>query len=213
MEPLQKDSQVELTVPSNWTRILALFIDQLVFLPVFILIWLPALKAVLDPQATEIVFRWPTILIGVLVTLLLQAGCLVIWGATPGKYLLSLRVINSNSFEVAKSSHISWMKAFLRVISWFISSFLLPYIVLAVSFFRKDRRHLVDLMVGTRVIQLKPRNGKSAIRKVVGSLFMFFGIITLVANAFRLLQMAQENQFSSYTQEGIVIKLPRPLQK
>ncbi|HEY5639440.1 MAG TPA: RDD family protein, partial [Dehalococcoidia bacterium] len=75
-----------------------------------------------------------------------QIGFWTAAGATPGKMLMKLKVVDEHGDQVKID------KAILRYVGYWVSTLtlLIGYLMIA---FRKDKRGLHDLIAGTRVIR------------------------------------------------------------
>lgn len=113
--------------PKQWhgasvaDRILAFFVDFLLLTPVWQLLLAPFSKKIelLMISAPESLEMFALIGVGAFFSLLLiivyQTVCLTLWGATPGKYFLKLRVV---SLRGEGSEKLVWTQALLRSVVW-----------------------------------------------------------------------------------------------
>lgn len=79
-----------------------------------------------------------------------RACCLKWLGATPGKYMIGLRVIGRDQ------PSLTWTQSFVRPLADDCVS-VLGWATRALALLRFDRRHLSDWVATTQVVQLKPR--------------------------------------------------------
>jgi uncharacterized RDD family membrane protein YckC len=71
-------------------------------------------------------------------------------GATPGKLLMGLRVVDATT-----GTYLSWGQTFMReIVGWFVDGLTL-FIGLLMAAFRSDKRALHDLIGGTQVLRVK----------------------------------------------------------
>jgi len=137
-----------------WIRTLALFIDGLIMgvvtVPVAILVILGMGGMHFDPQNPDImkILGLEAIVggFGLAVGICYQAYFVSKKGATPGKLVLGLRIINA-----ADGSNLTAGKAIGRYFCYFIDSIVL-YIGYIIAAFDSEKRALHDHICGTRVI-------------------------------------------------------------
>ncbi len=96
-----------------------------------------------------------------------QFSCLYWVGATPGKLLMGLRVVDRHS-----GAGLLAMQAFLRVLSDSLSVFL-GFGPRALAFLRFDRTHVSDWVAETQVRQFTPRSSYPRRRVALGLLLFF----------------------------------------
>ncbi len=131
-----------------WIRVGAKILDGLIFgAPIWIIIFvILRIKgmSLTTPEGSKIVniisLPLDFIYYGLMVFLLGK------FGATPGKMILGLKVIRSDS------ERLTYLRAFCRLLSEFISGaiFCIGYIIVA---FRQDKAGLHDIICDTRVIK------------------------------------------------------------
>lgn len=152
----------DIYIASTWRRIFAFLIDQ-----VFILFfYLPFAKTFLDVffSDEEVMISLPKLLVLFLVPALYEFVFLMILQATPGKWLLNMKVVPSNNpyQELPVSSCI--LRPLVGRLTFFFS-----WAIYALAFFRYDRTHLADWVAETRLIQFIPRDSRPKIRWILGS--------------------------------------------
>ncbi|MNL00715.1 RDD family protein [compost metagenome] len=92
---------------------------------------------------------------------------LALMQATPGKWMMGLKVVPCND----PNAKLEFGHCLLRPLTGRLS-LLLSWAIYAVAFFRYDRTHLCDWVAETRVIQFKPRAARTRLRWVLGTLFV-----------------------------------------
>lgn len=181
--------QSENRVPAVMDRILAFMIDLVIFSPVFTLILSEVFKKLQlrfyidEGSSTEFVVLVGVAIIFVLViTVILQTLFLLYLGATPGKYLMKMRIISLDH----KSPKMTITQAFLRSSLWALEWLFLgiPFLEL---FSDRRRRPLHDRASDTMVVTLKrgvaniPFEMESQFVRqmllVTSFIFIFWGIV------------------------------------
>jgi uncharacterized RDD family membrane protein YckC len=196
MNPI--DQNLYQNTGSTWRRLGALTMDGLLAQLVF---YLTNANADRDPYQ-DVTYPWLSVTfygLSVLAWISYTGILLAVFGGTPGKLLLGLRVVGHE-----KSNHIklSWPKAWLRAILSTSSSilfFMIP-VSAAVMLFRKDRRQLADLIAGTQVTQKAKRAKEPKPRWIVGSLLIILALFGLNAG-FKLIRLI------SITNEGVLFRM------
>ncbi len=152
----------DIYVPSTWKRLFAFGIDQFFIL----LFYIPFAKTFVQLFFTDedvYVSLWK-LLVMFLVPALYEFLFLMILQATPGKWMLGLRVVPAynayadlNSFQCILRPLVSRM------------SFFFAWAIYAFAFFKYDRTHVADWVAETRVIQFAPRVKRPQIRWILGT--------------------------------------------
>jgi uncharacterized RDD family membrane protein YckC len=192
-----------LRTPSVWRRLTANFIDGFVAgLP-----WLFFLKELI--MTKEVHVPW------------IIFACLIVFGngyqiyfyktykATIGKMLLGLELCSVRPDQPT----LSWSQACIRVLGGSAAGVITNLLPYPSAFLNPERRHLMDLAAGTRVIEKKgaPRNFK--VRPVLGwSLIVIFALMTLSKGIKFLLPKdevaARSSEAVLYDREGVHFKWP-----
>ncbi|MEN0060369.1 MAG: RDD family protein [Bdellovibrio sp.] len=165
-------------VPSTWKRLIAQGLDQCFRLPLY---WPFAKVLFLLVFTDEDVFLGLGEIIWILCVPFIYSG-VFLWllQATPGKWLMGLKVVPAEDPEAA----LQWQQCVLRPLVERLSLFVswMPY---ALAFFRYDRTHLADWVAETRVVQFTPRPSRPPIRWFVGTLlcllYIYEGLVSAVA--------------------------------
>lgn len=152
-------------VPSTWRRLFAYGIDQ-IFVLVF---YIPFAKTFLQIFTTDedIYISLGKLILMFLVPAIYEFIFLLILSATPGKWLLGLRVVPAHNAY----GELHFAQCLLRPLVGRLS-FFFAWAIYAVAFFRYDRTHLVDWLAETRVIQLTPRVQRPHLRWFLGSVLV-----------------------------------------
>ncbi|UYL07956.1 RDD family protein [Bdellovibrio sp. SKB1291214] len=156
---------IDIYVPSTWRRFFAVLIDQAFlsicyfpFFSAFYNVWFSETDVELNLFQLGMMFLIPA---------LYEAVSLMLISATPGKWLLGLKVVPCND----PSADLDYTQCLLRPLTSRLT-FFFSWAIYALAFFRYDRTHLSDWVAETRVIQFKPRNTRTRIRWIVGSFFV-----------------------------------------
>lgn len=155
----------EVYVPSTWKRLAALTIDQLMILPFY----LPFAKKFFSVFFTDddVYLSLVQLFVLFMVPALFEFLFLVVMQATPGKWIMGLKVVpQENPYE-----ELHWTQCVMRPIASRLS-FFFAWGIYALAFFRYDRTHLADWMAETRVVQFVPRVRRARVRWVLGLLFV-----------------------------------------
>ncbi|MBF0208577.1 MAG: RDD family protein [Oligoflexia bacterium] len=180
--------------PSTWKRFFALMVDMFILsLPSMIIFH--SFDLYQNTTATQtIVMKWSYIVPYWIGTFLYFQVFLKYLGATPGKLLFKLKVVEYKSPE----KPLSWKGATIRSLAYVIlSSLLLGMVPQTLALFRRDRRQLADLLAGTIVVQAVPRTSAPKPRWFIGITIMIIALISAALSLFF--------QTSSITPEGLVL--------
>lgn len=146
-------------VPSAFNRAIAYTIDSII---TGIIIWsIGFLLGVYTSgnwiefftQLSRSEFILPHWLVGISGAIVFEISFLIGYGATPGKIMMGLRVVDSSDSREG----LRVAQAFIRVLSRYLFT---PFFGMALNllmFYRYDRTHLFDWIASTRVVQLYPR--------------------------------------------------------
>lgn len=137
-------------------RMAAFVADLIVFMPVMAVGMAPFRRQALLAQIMNHEGEWMFALasavgVGVLSTVLYQTAFVALWGSTPGKRMLGLKVVSIWGDERPR-----WISAFIRSVTWCLEAALLGLPWLAV-FGNERRRPLHDRAADTVVITLSRR--------------------------------------------------------
>lgn len=154
-------------LPSTWRRLAAYILDQMIMMPFY----LPFAGVFVDlvfggDEARISLFKFTLIL---MTPAVYEFVFLLLMNATPGKWLLGMKVTPAKDLEAGLDWHQAFLRAFVGRLSLFLSS-----AIYALAFFRYDRTHLVDWIAETRVVQNTPRRERPQIRWILGSLFVVY---------------------------------------
>ncbi len=156
----------------------------------------PIFRTVL--RTGKVTIPWLEIVLTSIIGALYPCLFIKLKNATPGKLLFRLKIVD---YETG-SDRLTWAQVLLRVSAEYALTPLFSLGPMAVAFFREDRRHLIDIIARTRVVQDSPRRKKAEIRRILGTiLVLYFGVGAL----YKLLGHKSYN----YTREGLVMSLPR----
>ena len=179
---------------STVRRLLAYFIDTVI---IGVLVGIPVSIELFRLFLGEHVqISWLKLGLLLMIPLSLRFGFLMALGATPGKWLMGLRVVDAKT-----QSRLAPTQALIRSLNDFLP-FFFSYAPQVVAFFRADRRQLGDLLAHTRVIQFDPPISKPSSRPFFATLALF---ITLSSASRNLISHAEQFSFSS---RGVVIRWP-----
>jgi uncharacterized RDD family membrane protein YckC len=131
-----------------WVRFLAVIIDGIIVFAIGAIIWPILFGDTFWVTQTEVidgeVFSYTTTQSWhTLMTLAWKIVFLALYGATPGKRLMGIQILNERG-----SRRIGFMRATVRSIAEFLSAITLGIGYLMAAF-RKDKRALHDLIAGT----------------------------------------------------------------
>lgn len=150
-------------------------IDQVVIIPFY----LPFIGVFFRLILTEddVYLRLPQLALLFLIPAVYDFIFLVMLQATPGKWLMGLKVVPfSNS-----SGKLEWTQCLLRPLTARLS-FFFSWAIYAVAFFRYDRTHLCDWLAETRVVQKTPRMVLPRLRWIAGTvlviLYAYEGLVS-----------------------------------
>lgn len=171
-------------IPSTWRRLVARFIDQILRLFFYLPFAKPFFLLLFTDQEVPISLLQLTGLF--LVPTIYEVIFLILMQATPGKWIMGLKVVPaSNPME-----YLSWQQCLLRPLTQTLT-FFFSWAIYAVAFFRYDRTHLADWVAETRVVQSTPRATRASLRPLLGVLFVFLNISEGLASARSILDSIQ----------------------
>ncbi len=154
--PIEMEMGSEFHPAGFWIRFVATIVDSAILSVVmFVLIFAIAIgagfKAALGGPATlaHVLFGLGSALtiVSLVIPMLYEVIFVGLRGQTPGKILLSLKIIRMDAGEV------DYVKAFIRWVGKLVSGFILGIGYLMAAF-STNKRALHDLIAGTRVIRL-----------------------------------------------------------
>ena len=131
-----------------WKRGVAVFIDGIIYQVFSIALFFAFGLSVFTPQHSVEAAKLTMILWFVNYAVWIAYATFFVgrFGATPGKMVLGIKVVNADGGKV------SYLKAFGRVFAYFLSSFILA-IGLIMAAFDREKRALHDRICNTRVIR------------------------------------------------------------
>ncbi|WP_413293739.1 RDD family protein [Bdellovibrio sp. HCB185ZH] len=152
----------DIYVPSTWKRLVAVTIDQ-VFLAICYAPFYSAFYAAWFTEA-EVEFSLFQLLMLFLIPALYEAASLILISATPGKWIMGLKVVPAQDPQ----SELDYTQCLLRPLTSRLS-FFFSWAIFSLAFFRYDRTHLSDWVAETRVVQFQPRSTRAGIRWILGT--------------------------------------------
>ncbi|MGZ3768909.1 MAG: RDD family protein [Bdellovibrio sp.] len=152
-------------IPSTWKRLIARGIDSIIGT----LLYFPFFKSLLLLVFTDqdVTISLSSLLIMFLIPAIYEFIFLVLMQATPGKWLMGLKVVPFHDV----SGHLDWRQCLMRPLVERLSLFF-SLAIYALAFFRYDRTHLADWIAETRVVQGTPRPTRTKIRWFIGSILI-----------------------------------------
>lgn len=154
-------------VPSTWRRLAAQGVDSL--LRLFFYLPFARMFFLLIFTDDDVRISLVQLLIIFLVPAVYEFIFLVLFQATPGKWLMGLKVVPF----AQPTEKLQWGQCVLRPLVERLT-FFFSWALYATAFFRYDRTHLADWVAETRVVQFTPRVTRSRIRWFLGTLFVIF---------------------------------------
>lgn len=112
--------------------------------------------------------RWDLLMGSVILHFVFQVFCLKYLGATLGKFVFGLRVVNANS-----GGELGWIQCVLRTLADGFS-LIFGLAPRALMFLRFDRTHLSDWIAETQVRQFQPRSSHTKRRVIFALLAIYF---------------------------------------
>lgn len=169
-------------VPSTWRRLTAQAVDSLIR----VVFYLPFAKALFTLAFTdeEVLVSLGHLLLMFLIPAIYEFIFLVLMQATPGKWLMGLKVVPFSN----PSEKLHWSQCVLRPLTERLSLFF-SWAIYAAAFFRYDRTHVADWVAETRVVQFTPRPQRAGIRWFLGTLLVIFYIYDGMHSAKNLIQV------------------------
>ncbi|MEK2688567.1 RDD family protein [Bdellovibrio sp. GT3] len=152
-------------VASTWKRLFAIMLDQIFLVVCYLPFGTLFYRAWFTQGDVEISLFQLGMLF--LVPALYEAVSLMLLSATPGKWLLGLKVVPADD----PTKELQYTQCVLRPLTSRLT-FFFSWAIYALAFFRYDRTHLSDWVAETRVVQFTPRPQRPTIRWVVGSLLI-----------------------------------------
>ncbi|MEK2645349.1 RDD family protein [Bdellovibrio sp. BCCA] len=156
-------------VPSTYRRLVAQAVDSLIRV-VFYLPFAKALFALIFTEE-EVLISLGHLLLMFLIPAIYEFVFLVLMQATPGKWLMGLKVVPFSN----PAQKLHWGQCILRPLTERLSLFF-SWAIYAAAFFRYDRTHIADWVAETRVVQFTPRRKRAGLRWFLGSLLIIFYI-------------------------------------
>lgn len=164
---------VDIFIPSTWRRLFAFFIDQF-FIFFFYLPFAGTFSRIFFTDE-DVYVSLIQLFVLFMVPAVYEFVFLMILQATPGKWLLGLKVVPAHNADAELHTFQCALRPLTSRLSFFFA-----WAIYALAFFRYDRTHLADWVAETRVIQFKPRAERPKIRWIIGSLlfvsYLFEGL-------------------------------------
>lgn len=178
--------------PSSLRRFAARMVDWTVTQVVWVPAWIQLAMAYF--RGEELIASWWAVAGGLSLSFLYYFLFYGTLGATIGKLIFGLRVVNAHDSR----QKINWSQALIRTLADYLSFFfsLAPY---SLALLRKDRTHLVDWIAETRVVQNNQTDKTVKQRWVVGSVLTLYFLFSGVAGAFRFFH------YVKLTEVGVVV--------
>lgn len=169
-------------IPSTWRRLVAKGLDS-VIRSIF---YLPFVKSFFLLLFTDedVRISLGSLLVMFIVPAIYEFVFLALMQATPGKWLMGLKVVPFND----ASAHLDWRQCLLRPLMERLS-FFFSLAIYALAFFRYDRTHLADWVAETRVVQFTPRPVRTKIRWFLGSIFVLLNVVEGLQSSARILDI------------------------
>ncbi|WP_413557190.1 RDD family protein [Bdellovibrio sp. HCB209] len=155
----------EFYVASTWKRFIAQGIDQIFLLVCYVPF--ATLFYQVYTSDTDIYVSLFQLFMLFMVPALYEAVSLMVAQATPGKWLLGLKVVPNHD----PTQPLEYSQCILRPLTSRLT-FFFSWAIYALAFFRYDRTHLSDWVAETRVVQFKPRPTRPKIRWIIGTFFV-----------------------------------------
>lgn len=135
-------------VAATGRRVQAFFIDEFLRLLAFVPWWIAMGWQMPTMETVQLSWGWLSLCYGFHFSA--RVVCLRLVGATPGKFVMGLRLVGRDQEKL------EWSQALLRTLTDDLSA-VLGLATRVLAFIRFDRTHLSDWIAETRVVQLKPR--------------------------------------------------------
>ncbi|NUN05663.1 MAG: RDD family protein [Bdellovibrio sp.] len=163
---MESNSPVSVFVPSTWKRLAARSLDSLFEM----LMYAPFLKTLflLIFDEGPLYMSLSVFLLILLLPAIYEGVSLWLMQATPGKWLLGLKVVPQANPDV----ELHWTQCVLRALVERASLFF-SWAIFATAFFRYDRTHVADWVAETRVVQFVPRPQRAKLRWFLGLVLVF----------------------------------------
>ncbi len=169
----------QFAVAGSYRRMLAYYLDGLVLLIVMLPAGMHLLRNVVSGR--DAVVSWFWMGFTVFAWALYQALFLRFYGATAGKSAMDLRVVSLNP----SSPQLTWTQVCVRALGTIVAG-MFGYLFYAVALLRKDRRHVVDLIAQTQVIQDGLKSRHKPRRFVIGVLAILFALVGLTQQKYKI---------------------------
>lgn len=168
-------------VPSTWRRLAAYGIDQLLR-TVFYLPFAKIFFLLVFTEDEVHITLWEGLAL-LLVPTMYEMIFLILMQATPGKWLMGLKVVPFSQ----PHQHLHWQQCVLRPLVNRLS-FFFSWAIFVLAFFRYDRTHLADWVAETRVVQGTPRLTRASWRPILGSILFVIYFTEGLSSAGTILQ-------------------------
>lgn len=151
--------------PSTWRRLCAFVLDQIISMVMYLPFFHAFSQLIFTDGEAQLTLTQLGIML--MVPAIYEFIFLALMQATPGKWLMGLKVVPANNAE----NKLEFAQCLLRPLTGRLS-LLLSWAIYAVAFFRYDRTHICDWIAETRVVQYKPRAARTRIRWALGIVFI-----------------------------------------
>jgi uncharacterized RDD family membrane protein YckC len=173
-------------IASTKKRVLAYLLDQIMtyvfYLPLLMKVGLHYIKS-----GHEILIPWSWLLSITCLHVLFQVICLYTLRGLPAQWLLGLRVVSIYHPEMGLSLSQCFIHAIADKFKFFIGNALYYS-----AFWNRERRHFVNLLAETRVVQKEAGNGLFKPRYMVGTILF---VLTLVSSFYENISLVKYSKF------------------
>jgi uncharacterized RDD family membrane protein YckC len=183
-------------IASTKKRILAYLLDQIItylfYLPLIIKVGLHYLKT---GSGHEILIPWSWLISIISLHTIFQVICLYVLRGLPAQWLLGLRVVSVYHPEIGLSLSQCFIHAIVEKLKFFIGNALYYS-----AFWNRERRHFINLLAETKVVQKVSAEGLLKPRMALGS------ILFIIAMLSSLYENANLIKYSKFKSTGWIIE-------
>lgn len=180
---------------STSKRVVAYCLDQMLngifYLPLIIKAGLHYFKGL-----SEIEITWMWLFAVLSLQICYQIICLYLLNALPGQLLMGLKVVSTYHPEMGLSLSQCAIHAIAEKLKFFVNRS-----IYYSAFLNRERRHLVNLLAETRVVQQESAHGLVKPRWLLGSILIVFSLL------FAVYESGEFISHSEFSRTGITIKL------
>lgn len=181
--------KIKMYVANTYRRVLAFFVDQFLNMFFYLPVSLKFIFSLIKTQdSVQISWSWLVFLLGF--QIVFHVLFLYVLRASPGQWLLGLRTVSMYHPEMGLSLPQCLIHSLLDRFKFFVGN-----AFYYTAFLNRERRHIINLLAETRVVQSAPSDGLLETRKWLA---LALYVIAITAGISEKIQLASLSRFDRH---------------